>query len=254
MSDDPPQDSLILSQPSKRLDQPLFFPDFAESELERLEARGEFTGERLFVRDRAKYDFIVTLLAEGTIPDQYIAQLCKVSRNTINGIRDREKIPVEHIKERILRTVRTGLLMAAERLVELLPAMNGRDATIAIGVLAEKMQLLSGEATQIIASAGDKVKHAAFNDLVASLPAADARVIEMGSSGGNVEQKGGAAGGWDRADGGGFGGTSDLESPVLQGANGESNGQGNNTGQADPDLLEDSDQGGRGSAEGAGVS
>jgi len=220
MSDTSP--SLILAEESRSLTAPLFFPEFAKPEFERLEARGEFTGQRLFDQDREKYDFVVMLLGEGTIPDAYIAGLCKVSRNTIVGVRDREKIPIEHIKERIRANIRTGLHMAAERLIELIPTMTAKDAIIAVGVLTEKMQLLSGEATAIIATAGDKLRHADFNDLLASLPEADARVVAMGSPFESEGQKGGS-------DSGPMLPLKDAESLVLKSSSAQSNELNNKT-------------------------
>lgn len=248
MSDSTPDlpPSLILAaEDSKRLDQPLFFPDFAEDGYSRMEVRGEFTGERLFARDPKRYTFIVSLLAEGTIPDAYIAQLVNVSRNTINSIRDRERIPIEQEKERILKNVRTGLRMVTERIVELAPTMTARDAIIAAGVLAEKMQLLSGEATTIIQHAGEKVQHADFNALLAALPAADVTELEMGSSARADEQKAGDAVPVPAVPG-------DSESSVQQSESSRSNVQGNKPAPADLDPVGSDQQGGRGSAYGEG--
>jgi hypothetical protein len=61
-------------------------------------------------------------------------------------------------------------------MLELAPIMNAKEASIAFGIAAEKMQLLSGEATMIVGK-DDQVKHASFNDLIASLPQADAVVV-----------------------------------------------------------------------------
>lgn len=250
MSDDTPQESLIVAQDRAATAQPLLFSEIQEEAYEALEATGVFTGERLAQRSPQKYRLIVEMLLEGTLSQNQIARAVKVSVNTVKAVREREKIPVETVKEKIVGNIRQGLLVTSERVVELAPNMTARDAVIAVGVLTEKMQLLSGEATQIVGNVGDKVKHADFNALIDSLPVADAEVIEMGSPGGTEGQKGLA----DRDGAGGFAETSDLESSVLQGENGKSNGQGNNMGQADPDSEEGSDQGGRGSAEGAGGS
>jgi len=249
-------ESLMIAEAERRLAAPSFFPGWANDQFEMLESAThghDFTGERLFERDPEKYGVIVSLIAEGTVPDAYIAKLCGVSRNTVNGIREREKIPVEQEKERILKNVRTGLRMVTERIVELAPGMSARDAIIAAGVLAEKMQLLSGEATAIIVNAGEKVKHQDFNSLIDALPAADAVVIEMGSSGGMAGQKGEGS---DRPGDGLDGTAGDEQSPVLLSKSPESNGQDNVTGLiagSDRPGDGDSEEGGGGSDDGAGV-
>jgi|GEM_PF-6476296 len=236
-----PDKSLILAAESRRLDTPAF--SFFSENLETLEQHGDFTGERLFGQHPDRYQAIVELIAECTIPDTYIAKLAKVSRNTINAVRDREKIPIERIKESILRNVRTGLRMVTERVIELAPTMNAKESVIALGILAEKHQLLSGEATSIIGTtAGDKLQHASFNDLIDQLPAADAEVIEMGSSSGEAGQKGGV-------ESSGFVGSGDCESSALPSDDGRSNGQSNISSQP----SEGQQQGGRGAAEGEGV-
>ena len=236
-------ESLVLAAEAQSLAAPSFFPGWASDQFEMLEGAThghDFTGQRLFERDPEKYSVVISLIAEGTVPDAYIAKLCGVSRNTVNGVREREKIPVEQEKERILKNVRTGLRMVTERIVELAPGMSARDAIIAAGVLAEKMQLLSGEATAIIITAGEKVKHQDFNSLIDALPAADATVIEMGYPGGMAEQRGGAlAGGGSGLAGGGAGAggdgllggaAGDDQSPVQQSECLPSNVLGNGTG------------------------
>src|SRR5258708_1346369 len=66
-------------------------------------------------------------------------------------------------------------------MLELAPTISARDASIAFGIAAEKMQLLSGEATMIVGKE-DSVKHASFNELIDGLPQANATVV-TGESG-----------------------------------------------------------------------
>ena len=65
-----------------------------------------------------------------------------------------------------------------ERLAELIPEMSPRDLTIAAGVATEKWLLLADQATSITINRDDQVKHTSFNDMLASLPTANARIID----------------------------------------------------------------------------
>ncbi len=243
---DPLRDSLLVSQEAAAISQPLLFSDLREEAYESLEATGEFTGQRLAERNPEKYRLIVEMIAEGVLSERQIAKSTKVSPNTVAAVREREKVPIEALKERILRGIRKGLQLSVERVVELAPTMTARDAVIAVGVLSEKMQLLSGEATVIVANSGDKAKHADFNALLESLPIANAHEVPpMGSP----EETGGQKGPGELAL---SDGSADSESAVCSGEKPESNGQRNNT-PTDPPIAGGSDiEGGRGSAEGAG--
>ncbi len=251
-------DSHIIAAARAADAQPLFFPEMESEALEYLEQQGHSTGERLFQRDRKRYDSIVRLLADGKISEKEIAKAYGVSRNTISGIRKREQIPIEQVKAKILENVREAMQLTSERIVELAPTASIKDATIAFGVLTQNHQLLSGEATSIVANVGDKAKHASFNEMLATLPAADVSVIEaettpveMGSSGGKLEQKGLPGAGLDEAAG-------HTESIVLQKETGRSNTQGNKSGDSQAEGrasgLDSPSEGGRGSNDDAGAS
>lgn len=233
-------ESLILAAGSANRDQPTFFPEFQGDAYEIMERKGEFTGERLFSQDRARYDFIVELIADGTLSTSQIAKACKVSRNTVAAVREREKIPIEHVKERILKGVRTGMLLTIERINELAPTAEMRDAVIGFGVLAEKHQLLSGEATVIVHHVEERIKHTDFNDLVDSLPQANAR--EIGSSASAARQKGELA----------APAPTDTGSDAIQKAPVKSNGQGNNSPDDRTTTPGLSSEGGRGFGEAEG--
>lgn len=266
------ENSLIRAAEAAQLSTPFLFPAEIEDEVRKAEREGEFTGERLFRQDPEKYGFIVSMLAEGTIPDAYIAKVTKVSRNTIAAVREREKIPIEQEKGRILKNIRTALHMTTEKLIEQLPNMSGKELIFALGILADRHQLLSGEATQIIATATDKAKHASFNDMLEALPVADATVVGMGSGGGSLEHKGppalGAGAAERMADGRTLEGEvipipeADSKSGVSRGETASSNEQRNTLPmQGSEDAPQGSDdrtpgprpeEGGRGVAEGEG--
>ena len=207
----PPDGSLLLREERAAASAPFLFSGEAMQDLEK---RGTFTGERLYAQRPETYREIVRLLAEGTISMRQIAAVCAVSTNTVAAVRDREGIPIEALKQQILKSVRLGLQLCAERVVELAPTMSARDAIVGVGVLGEKHQLLSGEATSIVRKE-EQVRHEDLNALLDALPAADATVVEeMGSSGRMGAQKGGEIG----SGSGSEAHTSDIESGVFSGA------------------------------------
>jgi hypothetical protein len=180
--------SLILAEQEKPA-QLSFFEEDAYELLESANGGYEFTGERLFAREPRKYQLCVKMIAEGLATRQ-IARALQVSPNTVEAVRKRERIPIEAEKESILQTVRVVTRLCAERVMELAPTMLARDASIAFGIFAEKMQLLSGEATHIVGKE-EQIRHADFNKLIESLPAANAHEVPaMGFEGDPKSQKG----------------------------------------------------------------
>jgi hypothetical protein len=168
----------LLAEASKQLEaQPFLFPELSQSEAyETLERHGEFTGERLAERRPRIYALVCKMIAE-RLSTRSIARACGVSPNTVEACRRREGASVDALKEELLAIVRSGARLCAERVQELAPEMDARDASVAFGILTEKLLLLSGEATVIIGS-DERVKHEDFNALLEALPRADARVIE----------------------------------------------------------------------------
>lgn len=233
---------------SKRLDAPdpaPFFPEMEIEVVELMERQGHFTGERLKLRFPQKYELILKLMAEGILSEKEISETCQVSRNTVAALRRNDANSIEQLKRTILGTVREALRMTTERVLELAPEMSAKDAIIATGVLAEKMQLLSGEATAIVANVGDKLRHADINAILDALPVADAHEVPpMGSPGGSPQQKGLP----DAVEIEAFPGARDCESVPLQREDGRSNVQDNNI----PETDRSNQEGGRGVAEGEG--
>jgi hypothetical protein len=182
---------------------------FLEAEIgfEKLEAVGEFTGERLLARKPEVYRAIVRMLAEG-LSGSSIARACQVSRNTVAAVREREGISIEQQKKELLATIRRGSQVAAERVVELIPHIqSAKDAAITLAVLVDKAQLLAGEATsrvERVDATEDKLR-----DMLAALPVLEAEVL-TGPSSGAPGQKGPGALGLP----GGVGLPVDVESSV----------------------------------------
>jgi hypothetical protein len=182
---EPETQSHILAAAQQAAAQPLLFEISEEQAYEYLESATnghEFTGERLFQQRPAVYRLVVRMIGEG-LSTRQICRACAVSHHTVEAVRRREGITVAAEKEELLGIVRSGARLCAERVVELAPEMDARDASVAFGIMSEKLLLLSGEATVIVAT-DDKVRHADFNALVAALPRANAHEVtpQMGFS------------------------------------------------------------------------
>jgi hypothetical protein len=140
-----------------------------------LEKVKEYSGDRLYRLYPAKYHAVARMIAD-CLGTRLIADACGVSHHTVEAVRIREGIPIEVEKTRMLNTVKSVTRVCSERMLELAPTMNAKEAAIAFGIAAEKMQLLSGEATMILGKE-ETVKHASFNEMLATLPQADAHVV-----------------------------------------------------------------------------
>lgn len=173
--------------------QPALFPD--EQAYEAAERRGEWTLERLRVRRPEILVLIARMCAEG-LSTLSIARACQVSPNTVTAVRRLEQKSIDEHKQELLTMTRSAARLTLERVIECAPTMKPGEASVAFGIVTEKMLLLGGDATTIVGTASDKMKHADFNDLISALP--QANVIEMGSSGESLEQRAGGAPDVDR--------------------------------------------------------
>jgi hypothetical protein len=163
---------------------------FSEQEIgfEKLEAAGEFTGERLLARRPEAYRAVVSMAAEG-LSISATARALSVSRNTVTAVREREGISIEQEKKELLRDVRRAARLSVERAIELVPSINSaKDAAIVAAVMVDKMQLLSGEATARIEKV--EVSQDKLSEMLASLPVLEAEVVPTGPHGSGSGQKG----------------------------------------------------------------
>lgn len=163
---------------------------FSEQEIgfEKLEAAGEFTGERLLARRPEAYRAVVSMAAEG-LSISATARALSVSRNTVTAVREREGISIEQEKKELLRDVRRAARLSVERAIELVPSINSaKDAAIVAAVMVDKMQLLSGEATARIEKV--EVSQDKLSEMLASLPVLEAEVVPTGLNGNGSGQKG----------------------------------------------------------------
>jgi hypothetical protein len=138
---------------------------------------GTFAADWFEKKKPNHYRAICFALAKG-YPMRDIAYILKVSTGTVQAIAERECDNLPPAKETILAKLKTGSRLAAERVLELMPQLNGHDAVIALGILTDKMLLLSGEANVIVAKQREAPTHEDFNQMINSLPKADAKVVE----------------------------------------------------------------------------
>jgi hypothetical protein len=188
---------------------------FAEAEIgaEKLEATGEFSGERLLARRPEVYRAICRMSAEG-LSMSAMARALGVSRNTVAAVQDREQFPIEQQKKELLKNVRTAARLSVERVVELVPSINNaKDAAIVAAVMVDKLQLLSGEATARVERV--EVNQDKLSEMLASLPVLEAEVVPTGLHGSGSGQKGPDGSGRLDGSGGAAGLVSDLQSEVL---------------------------------------
>lgn len=158
---------------------------FSEAEIgaEKLEATGEFSGERLLARRPEVYRAILSMSAEG-LSVSAMARAFGVSRNTIAAVQDREGFSIEHLKKELLRNVRTAARLSVERVVELVPGItSAKDAAIVAAVMVDKLQLLSGEATARVERV--EVSQDKLTEMLAGLPMLEAELVPVTGLGGS---------------------------------------------------------------------
>lgn len=188
-----------------------------------LEHEGEFTGDRLFAQKPEIYRGVVALLARGW-GAQRIADVLKVSKNTVKAVRTREGQTIEDVKARLSGEgfdLAGDALEAAKMIVEevmsdpfkrrKLTVKDAKDLAIVAGVAVQNGQLLSGAPTsRVEVHELQTPEHDAFNAYINGLqklaPAIDpAKVIDlapdpagaaaMGCRGETLGQKEGASDG-----------------------------------------------------------
>jgi hypothetical protein len=167
-----------------------FFSEVEAEAQRKLEAVGDFTGERLH-RDRPKvYAAVVRMAAEG-LSISATARALGVSRNTVCAVREREGISIEQDKKELLRDLRRAQRLSVEKVIELLPDVkSAKDAAIVAAVMVDKNQLLSGEATARVERV--ELRPDQVRSFLESLPVIEAEVIETGVPGETAGQRAGA--------------------------------------------------------------
>lgn len=177
--------SLIMDE--ARSDKQLFLFCGADLPLiDRDQPRGEFTGERLFERDRDRYDAAVRFLGDPGVSLRQICELLHLSSNTVRGVAARERIPIETARAKIVSTLAYGVQLAADQVIEKLPGGNLKDSAIALNILATNMQLVGGQATsrvEVVAGGNIFERFQAFHEQTEKLVAARVVDSEIGFRG-----------------------------------------------------------------------
>lgn len=203
----------VLALAPGRLEaQPDWFAELDEaSQAEALLAEdlGEFTGARLFLRKPAVYKACAAALMSGELGGvKRIAKVLRISVNTVRAVRDREGISIDTLREKTQRALACATLDLAERFAEESHELKLSQAAVPLGIIAEKMELLGGRATQRV----EKVAVAPiedFNDYIAKLPSAHPAGMGLGGETPGQKEAAGEVGKL------GAQGVSDLQSLVL---------------------------------------
>jgi len=142
--------SLIIEQDAALAQQPVLFslPDEVE---QKLDQDGHYTAERLWRSRPDTYRTIVHLLQQGQ-SIRAIKRACRVHHLTIAAVAERERIAIDTGKEKVLANLRIAQSMLAESIIEDVVDGNLKPEAkpIALGIITEKIELLSGGVTQRI--------------------------------------------------------------------------------------------------------
>ena len=211
-----PDDSLIARHAEQVAAAPPLFSEEVLDALTSAEARGEYTGERLFTQRPDIYRATVELLGQG-VGVRQIARTLRVSHNTIAAVRHREGATVDTLKEQTVQALARFVGAASERLLEEVHTIKLEALPVALGIATEKLLLLTGQATQRVAHVDEAPQVPAFADWLTERRA-DALEIPaevapkegptMGYLGGDRGQRASVAGG--ASDGADAGSGADL--------------------------------------------
>lgn len=127
--------------------QPTLWPE-AETITDRYGC-GSYTGDRLAAQDPGRYRAIVDALANG-MGIRQIARAYKVSHNTVAAVRAREGATIDTLKTSIAGRALLVAEMAVERLGDEIGDIKREALAVVAGILVDKAQLLTGQATSII--------------------------------------------------------------------------------------------------------
>ena len=139
--------SLILKEQAELEAAPLLFSKDQLPKVDKTKPRYNCTGQYLFENHRERYDAVVRLLVEPGVSIRSICRELHVADDTVRAVKEREQLTLDAQKKTILQNIAYGMRLASERVIELMPEASARDALIGVGILGDKMALLSGEPT-----------------------------------------------------------------------------------------------------------
>lgn len=120
---------------------------FSAGRVDRSGPAKRYTGAVLFREKPELYKAIVVLGAE---PGMSIRRICKITHctdDTVKAVLAREPLAVAAHKKNLLGEGRLVQRASLERLNELSPTMNAKDAALTFGIVTDKIELLSGGVT-----------------------------------------------------------------------------------------------------------
>lgn len=174
-------DSLILKEQAELQVAPFLFDSEDLPKIDKSKPKFHCTGERLF-RDRLDvYKAVVRMLAEPGVTILEICRICHVTDNVVRSVKARENISIAHEKKTVLGSITHGLRLASERVIEVMPTASAKDALLGVGILTEKMQLLSGDVTERVAHVEDNIcTKESWEAYLQSMMPADAHEVPSG--------------------------------------------------------------------------
>ena len=144
-------ESLILRERAEIQAQPfLFLEEQLPPKIDREKPKFHCTGERFWRDHPDDYKRLVKALAEPCVSTQSICDAFGVTDDLVRSVKARENIPIADEKKALLSNITHGARLASERVIATIPDASIRDAWISLGILVEKMQLLSGEVTACV--------------------------------------------------------------------------------------------------------
>tara|TARA_Y100000593_G_scaffold16523_1_gene32800 strand:- start:37 stop:537 length:501 start_codon:yes stop_codon:yes gene_type:complete len=129
-------------------------------------------GNTLYRTNPEKYGRIASLLSEG-VPIGRIANLLGTSPHMVRAVQVREGASIATNKQYVADMLMTTAMVGAEKLLEHVCNDEIPAATlpIALGIIIDKMQTLSGDPTQIV-QVKKEMTVSEFNDMIKDLPRA----------------------------------------------------------------------------------
>jgi hypothetical protein len=111
--------------------------------------KGNYTGERLKMLRPEIYRRVVELLAEPRehVSIREICRQCHVTDDTVKAVEKREAIPIAARKQELMVQAARIAKLAADRVEDQIDSATLPQAVVTFGVMTDKFQLLSGDAT-----------------------------------------------------------------------------------------------------------
>jgi hypothetical protein len=175
-------ESLILKEQAEIEAAPFLFSDEELPRIDRTQRKFHGTGERLWRDEPARYKAVVKLLAEPGVSIRSICRELHVTDDTVRAVKERENIAIAAQKRTLLSNITHGARLASERVIEMMPTASAKDALLGVGILTDKIQLLSGEVTARVEQVHRVDLFSDWPDFVKSLERREDRLEENGGS------------------------------------------------------------------------